>query len=262
MPTENPILFSAPMVRAILSGAKVVTRRVVKFPPAMAARGIRYDLLCYTSGGPRWREYEAQLAAKDPDAWSFDAWPPGLCVSCDDATCQRLPCPCGAAGDRLWVRESWCAADTMYYEHDQSPPRVVGYLADRSALSFEDAFDGRKPRVIPAFDREQWDWKMLRGRPSIHMPRWASRLSLDVVSVGVERLQDITDEDAVREGVTPLWLQDGEPGCWYTGDPSKGAKMHARTARGAFEKLWVAINGRESWESDPFVWRVEFARRP
>jgi len=247
--TERPVLFSAPMIRAIRAGHKVVTRRVVKFPPAMEARGIRHDLLCYTPGGPRWREYEAQLAAKDPDAWSFDAWPPGLCVSCNDETCQHLPCPYGAAGDSLWVREAWAAtfgeAGTFGTDWKDTP---------REHRTKERCHGSVEYRATPS------GCHVSRWVTPLFMPRWASRITLDVVSVLVERLHAITDEEALREGVLPLWTHDGDPVPWYTGDP-RYASMQARTPRGAFERLWVAINGRESWESNPFVWRVEFARR-
>ena len=249
------MLFSAPMVRAILAGQKTVTRRVVKFPVSMVTRGIRHDLICYTPGGPRWREYEAQLAAKDPEAYGFAAWPPGLCVSCNDETCQHLPCPYGAAGDRLWVRETWSPDHRHVYPCWSIVYRADGYVDEPVECRCD--YDEKRRGLTSADCLKCAGFKW---RPSIFMPRGASRLSLDVGSVRVERLHDITDAEATLEGVRPLWLQDGEAGCWYTGDPSRGATMHARTPRGAFEKLWVAINGRESWDANPLVWRVEFAK--
>jgi hypothetical protein len=239
MTTEMPVLFNGTMVRAILGGAKTITRRPVV---PMAGRQRQWLTPALLTQSPRL----TMCRLSDEDGGDLGAQmehPKG-------GPLGWVRCPLGAPGDRLWVRESWCAADTMYYEHDQSPPRVVGYLADRSALSFEDAFDGRKPRVIPAFDREQWNWKRLRGRPSIHMPRWASRLSLDVVSVGVERVQDITEDDARREGIEPVnggWGLAGES--WSCG-----------SARGAFQTLWDLIGGDGAWRENPWVWRVEFTR--
>lgn len=254
VPTEKPILFSAPMVRAILAGTKTVTRRVVKFPPAMEARGIRHDLLCYTPGGPRWREYEAQLAAKDPDAWGFDAWPPGLCVSCNDETCQHLPCPYGAAGgDSLWVREAWAAwfrddvagqvdwKDTAKADRTEKNCTGIAYRATTGDSLSIDRW------VTPLF-----------------MPRWASRITLDVVSVRVERLHDITDAEAELEGIGG-WSKDGVLFKYGPADAEGDGPIWPwvdcpRTPRDAFERLWTEINGRESWTSNPWVWRVEFAR--
>lgn len=251
MTTERPILFNGTMVRAILSGAKTVTRRPISPQPAFEQFYEWRGKTLYEGSGRRWFFRQHYLGE--------------VCCNQPDFSETLVPfCPLGAPGDRLWVRESWCAADTMYYEHDQSPPRVVGYLADRSALSFEDAFDGRKPRVIPAFDREQWNWKRLRGRPSIHMPRWASRLSLDVVSVGVERVQDIDDEGATREGIQ-WWSKDGALRKYAPADDEGDGPMWPwrdcpRSPREAFERLWTEVYGAPSWAANPWVWRVEFVR--
>ena len=242
MTTERPILFSAPMVRAILSGAKTVTRRVVKFPPSMEARGIRHDILCYSHGGPRWREYEAQLAAKDPDAWSFDAWPPGLCVSCNDGTCQHLPCPYGAAGgDSLWVREAWAA----WFRDD-----VVGQFDWKGTAKADRTEKNCAGIAYRATGGD--DLAIERWVTPLFMPRWASRITLDVANVRVERLHDITEEDARCEGIVPInggWGLAGES--WSCG-----------SARGAFQTLWDVINGKSiPWRMNPWVWRVEFKRR-
>lgn len=230
------------MIRAVLAGQKTVTRRVVKFPPAMAARGIRHDLICYTPGGPRWREYEAQLAAKDPEAWGFDAWPPGLCVSCDDQTCQHLPCPYGAAGDVLWARETW-QTETDPSDRDVSKVR---YRADGEVTC----------------EGDRWTW-----RPSIFMPRWASRLTLAVTSVRVERLHAITPDEVLREGVRLTTDMGGTVMTRMSGKhpptsfiPRGGAMTTDALLVAEFASLWSGINGRESWERNDYVWVVEFER--
>ena len=253
MTTERPILFNGTMVRAILSGAKTATRRPVVPMAGRQRQWLTPALLTQSPHLTMCRLSEADGGDLGAQMEHPKGGPLGW-----------VRCPLGAPGDRLWVRESWCAADTMYYEHDQSPPRVVGYLADRSALSFEDAFDGRKPRVIPAFDREQWNWKRLRGRPSIHMPRWASRLSLDVVSVGVERVQDIDDEGATREGIQ-WWSKDGALRKHAPADDEGDGPMWPwrdcpRSPRDAFARLWSEVYGASSWAMNPWVWRVEFTR--
>ena len=118
-------------------------------------------------------------------------------------------CPYGKPGDRLWVRETWAPAEWP----PTGPPAV--YRAD------EGMFASR--------------WK-----PSIHMPRWASRINLEVVSVRVERLQDISEEDALAEGITLV---------------ERGTSPVDQ-----FNKLWESINGPGSWEANPWVWVVEFKR--
>ncbi|MHB0973915.1 MAG: ASCH domain-containing protein [Thiobacillus sp.] len=122
-------------------------------------------------------------------------------------------CPYGQPGDQLWVRETFAPMTTGY-----------AYLADPV---WRDSPSGR--------------W-----HPSIHMPRVASRITLEIVSVRVERLQDISESDALAEGVSPdMGL------CWQSGDD---------TPRGMYGELWESINGPGSWDANPWVWVVEFKR--
>lgn len=239
--TERPILFSAPLVRAILDGRKVVTRRPVKNVQFIGGRG----------------------QEDDPSAWGFgDQYG---CWHVLDQTAQpwygsgvthesyRIACPYGQAGDRLWVRESsWLLGIS------DGEPRVVGPDAPGEP--------GDPPRVWYAADGERpalpqyppWCW--LR-RNSIHMPRWASRITLEVTSVGVERLQDITEEDARAEGVTvgapvPAIIrvtQDGKT-------TEKLGSCVDFTARGSFAHAWDSIYGAGPWATNPWVWVVRFRR--
>ena len=214
---ERPILFSGPMVRAILAGRKTQTRRLVKAPHAA-------------------------------DAWIFDG-ALGLWESGIEADYGRLGhgeyvrCPYGVPGDRLWVRETWYC-DVPHDDPDRD--EHLYYRADGEA---RDQFEQLDPPNIRL-------WK-----PSIHMPRWASRLTLDVTGVRVERLQDISEEDARGEGVTPF-AHDPEGDCWTAQPPE-------RKHRAAFEYLWGEINGwqgepraRAPWASNPWVWVVEFTGAP
>lgn len=190
---ERPVLFSAPMVKALLAGIKTQTRRVVKNPNVI---GI------VENGGQ-----------------------PGYML-----------CPYGAPGDRLWVKEShaliWPGADPP----DDPRDNRVEYRADTDGVSppGEWPLDQRKDPACP------------RWRPSIHMPRWASRLTLEVTGVRVERVQDISEEDARAEGV---FAPNDHGHCWPDGQP-----------RRAFADLWRTINGEGSWKANPFVWVVEFRR--
>lgn len=130
-------------------------------------------------------------------------------------------------GDWLYVRENWRPI------HSADPSRGAQYRAD------------------VGFDQTKW-------KPSIHMPRWASRLTLIVTGAKVERLQDISDEDAVAEGVIE---DDGEvPGIWYCpGGYTYGVKRHGATPAEAFRYLWEAINGPDAWDANPWVVAVSFS---
>lgn len=111
---------------------------------------------------------------------------------------EQQACPYGAAGARLWVRETWAGMDAFAFvgAHDVEPPQCVGYRADESALIWSDA--NRPPK--PA-DTTGWNWESprIRWRSPIHMPRWASRLTLEITSVRVERVQAISEADARAE---------------------------------------------------------------
>lgn len=140
-------------------------------------------------------------------------------------------------GDVLWVKETW-------------------------AVSAQ--WDGIKPRDIPETtpihyfaDEPLWSGRL---RPSIFMMRWMSRLRLLVENIRRERLHDITDADAIAEGIVPLPLQEGEAGCWWTSDVSAGRELHGRTPVDAFRQTWVLLNGLASWQANPFVRRIAFRR--
>ena len=202
---ERPILFSAPMVRAILAGTKMQTRRVVKPQPPASTHQV--ETWHHPDAKPRF--FTWTTAGEISDQW------------------EPLPCPYGQPGDRLWVRETFrgCRA----YEVQGYAPKDWG----NKPIWF--AADGTPPGRP-----EQW---ALRSRPSIHMPRWASRITLEVTDVRVERLQDISEADAVAEGVkNSLHLPGG------------------RFATENFAHLWWSINGDGSWEANPWVWVVEFKR--
>ena len=192
---EKPIIFSGPMVRAILDGRKTQTRRVVKPQPHETVGGLGSMIA--------WRDFRWCRGGSIPDV--------------------AAECPYGQPGDRLWVRETW--ADTS-----------------------------KESRRCPVSYRATWppDDEECRGfawKPSIFMPRWASRLTLEVTGVRVERVQDITEEDALAEGVA---VDIGLPYC----DPE------TPSARMMFKDLWNSINSRRSfgWDMNPFVWVVSFRR--
>lgn len=188
--TERPILFSAPMVRAILDGRKTQTRRVITRPEPKF-----FDWVSRLVWEP-----EMGLVVKDKFGFSRDVW--------------TRDCPYGMPGDQLWVRETW----QSLVEHDHLAPSRI---SEGSDIQYPATYDG-------------WASK---HRPSIHMPRWMSRLQLEVTGVRVERLNAISEADAVAEGIH----QDCK------GGPISG-----------YQSLWDYINGAGSWDANPWVWVVEF----
>ncbi|ENY0908236.1 hypothetical protein I5K90_08660 [Serratia marcescens] len=136
-------------------------------------------------------------------------------------------CPFGQVGDRLWVRETFAAFDADW-KHPGKP---------------HDLKDGPWPNVVyPASVAKIPDGTC---HPSIHMPRWASRITLEITAVRVERLNDISEEDAMAEGVAPSQHIITPPEALY---------------RVGFLKLWQSIYGEESWRANPWVWVIEFCR--
>lgn len=220
---ERPILFSAPMVRAILSGSKSQTRRVVKMKP-------HHQIEERDNGTPWPWMYDGE---RDADSWM--ACPYGQPGGDQQGVMQPATCSACAGrgaivhsgnrvgGDRLYVRETWSAP----HAYDHLPPRLIPKDARIHYAATE--------------DRGGLLW-----RPSIHMPRWASRITLEVTSVRVERLQDISEADAQAEG----WTRRPE----VSTDP----QVHKEAARDWFMDLWESINGHGSWDANPWVWVVEF----
>lgn len=206
---ERPILFSGPMVRAILDGRKTVTRRIVGLDTLKPSETPGYD----------WT-FRGQAPVRTIAGQRRHA---GGCWQDLKAAKLMALCPHGAPGDRLWVRETWASPHTF----DSAAPREIPRGA---TVHYAATADLGGPAGLGG----------LLGRPSIFMPRWASRITLDVTAVHVERLQAITEADAIAEG------------CEVDGD-------HAH-ARDNFVALWDGLNADLApWASNPWVWVVSFA---
>ncbi len=188
---ERPILFSAPMVRALLDGSKTQTRRIIKPQPKDRPTG--------------WGTVEN---GKGPET--------------------SVRCPYGQPGDRLWVRETWRTGAGL----DQLAPSDL-------------------PHDVPVFFEADGETVHNQGkvRQSIFCMRWMSRITLEVTDVRVERLQEISEADAIAEGIDVTRL---DPGATYTDD--------VPSARRGYRALWESINGAGSWDLNPWVWVVEFKR--
>ncbi len=231
---DRPILFSGPMVKAILECRKTQTRRVVKLN---------------MSG--RVQLSKRQWHIDDPNA--------------------VLGCPYGQPGDRLWVKETWAAWSSIDdREADEvlgNCESLVGRGISRGHISY---------RADPQMHADKW-------RPSIFMPRWASRVTLEITGVRVERLNDISEADAIAEGIDPLFTEEkinerpdlaecrcqwlnylwhghfGKHGMGNTKSDRWAHQFSSYTnAVGSYSSLWESINGPGSWDANPFVWVIEF----
>ncbi|HEJ3040974.1 TPA: hypothetical protein SL281_004268, partial [Pseudomonas aeruginosa] len=217
---ERPILFTGPMVRAILEGRKTVTRRVVKPQPDFLGSMV------------------------DPNT-PFKTLDAGLHA--------RITCPYGEPGDQLWVRETWHVGKP----HDKTAPADIlapllaegrGITVLYTAGGWQSVGPAGREEPIYPDDQPLPDWAG-KGRPSIHMPRWACRILLEITAVRVERLQDISEEQALAEGVR------GEP-CDHARQACADIGCWGDTAKGAFGFLWESLNGEGSWAENPWVWVV------
>lgn len=240
--TSRPILFSGEMVRAILDGRKTMTRRVMNPQPS-------------EGWSPHsWGEVH-KLVNGEPDPEKVLG-----CGTCDWDGHEAYVSPY-KPGNHLWVRETWrpvgpweCRKDgaTIQYRADQSYIRQTGW---------PDNF-----RIGTSERRNKW-------HPSIHMPRWVSRITLEVTAVRVERLQDISNEDAIAEGLLPdrasraLPYLNPEPcplgSAWRC--PGGNTIYPTSIARYGYRELWDSINARRkngayAWAKNPWVWCMSFRR--
>ncbi|MDI9249038.1 hypothetical protein QMZ25_10605 [Stenotrophomonas sp. RS-48] len=218
MTKERPILFNGAMVRAILAGQKTQTRRAVKVPPA-------FDFI----GGAGDDQHDPRnWGAEDENAlwWALAAGPD---------TDRVLACPFGKPGDRLWVRETWAQPTSL-------DPGPTVYRADY-------------PACVPAGFEDVPPAEEIRWRPSIHMPRGACRLVLEITDVRVERLQEISEADAIAEGADVHVLPDIRLPRTH---PRAGRPMVYADCREIFADLWDSTGG--DWNSNPWVWAITFKR--
>lgn len=272
---DRPIIFSAPMVRALLDGRKTQTRRVLKPQPEHNSAG----LWCWPPYGHKVTKRTWRGFCQTDDA-GVRQW-----FSGGHKAMEALP---ANVGDRLWVRETWATVNS------ECGPGWA-YRADGDFIQPE--YDGHDYGAGPSFDYDKypgeytmWCSDLLAGSPGhrwrspIHMPRWASRLTLIVTDVRVQRLQDISEEDAVAEGVIrqdpteddeewnrqwcaehgtepspmePVWLA---PGTRQGYGPRRNDPKWGATPQFAFRLMWDAINAKRdySWESNPWVAAISF----
>src|SRR3990170_5769683 len=208
---ERPIPFRPGMVKAILENRKTMTRRPIKPQPEFISLERRDD---YYFWNVQWKDH-AHFGGGGVNGIT-----------------KFLKCPYGIPGDRLWVRESFWCVD-------------LPDMCDTPCLLYEDEFE-RYQQNTNGFEIRPCSFKF-GHHPSIHMPRWVSRITLEITNVRVERLQDIMEEDAGREGVD-----------WYA---IENKLCNVGRCRQAFQRLWdSAYSNFNLWSFNPWVWVIEFKR--
>ena len=237
---ERGILFSAPMVRALLAGTKTQTRRPVK-NLSRAYPGTVFMRESFPEDAPWW-----------PYATDADDSP-----VCSDGNERPLVPPYGPVGGRMWVRETHAIESTSEYEGDPGidpPEGPVHWIND----------GGSRYRLIPRYRATAPDTLLeisgegaMRWTPAIHMFRKNSRITLEITDVRCERLMAISEADAIAEGIEKLPC-----GLWKNYTPGNRPTPGFAMALNSYVTLWESINGPDSWNTNPWVWCISFKRIP
>lgn len=234
---ERHILFSGPMVRAIFEGKKSQTRRIVKPQPD----------ICRPGSIPG----DGIIGRSTPADKQFGRLG------------EVISCPYGEPSDRLWVRETWQGplleeSETNAAIDWYGPSHIEKYKSPAHCVYRAD--EGPTPEYLDIEDNLRQGWK-----PSIHMPRWASRILLEITNVRVERLQDISEEDALSEGIlflrTREWEMKHFPEWRAMRDSIRAPEEKppiGPSPKQCFKELWNEIYGPGSWDASPWVWVIEF----
>ncbi|WPO93795.1 hypothetical protein SFA32_12535 [Buttiauxella sp. HR94] len=231
--TERGMIFNAEMVRAILDGRKAQTRRIIQSAAKnMQARG--HEVISHRAPGDKWYGDYVYSMRDRSGVWQ-------------DFTNEDFlaKCPFGVVGDRIWVRETWADVN-----HDGCP--AVAYRADSEVRNLNESDGEEDDPNLEKYWFANWYPDLISGTegrwtPSIHMPRWASRITLEITDVRVERLNSISEEDARAEGCAGG--HDSIPHYHYSATPHEH-----------FRHVWTSIYGDDSWQANPWVWVIEFRR--
>lgn len=238
---ERPILFSGPMIRAILEGRKTQTRRIKGF-----------DFTRNDAG--EW----ALRDVVDGEALLYVSEYP-------EEGCTRVKCPYGKVGDRLWVRETWKPFQKRTGLETAVTQQITNNFINGKYKTMDEVLAASESiptatgttSVLYAADFGDWaydaDSDLKPWRPSIHIPRKYSRITLETTNIRVERVQDISSQDAEEEGwggYLDSYIEGDDPNCVGNGP------------RTWFSKLWNSINEKRGfgWDANPWVWVIEFKR--
>lgn len=216
MPKETGLMFKAPLVRAILEGRKTQTRRIVKWKDPNKGLNLNFSGLQAANVGNKW--------VLESDTRTSSEW-----------RCRPTPCPFGKRGDLIYVRETWnpdppCDGTWCYTEWAGCRQGQIEGVPER--------FRSPEHCIYAASTNTDMVWT-----PSVHMPKWASRIWLEITGVRVERTQDISPDDCIAEGAWPA-------------DQRELGRGHEAVT--AFSKLWQSTGG--DWDANPWVWVIDFKR--
>lgn len=225
----RPILFSTPMIQALLEGRKTQTRRIVKPQPTPITDEDDF----------KWRTNEKVYG--NPPYW----WASKGCEAMLGIHEMRYDCPYGSVGDLLWVRETFCIGEIAAGDHD--PAEKEPLFVDQSSVAREEVVY-KEYCISNDIGIEEVIWK-----PSIFMPKSASRLTLEITNIRVERLQDISKQDAIAEGIE------------YESDSHITQRCKNYISGGrcpdpifSYHTLWQKLNGKDSWAKNEWMWVIEF----
>ena len=222
---ERPILMAGEMVRATLDGRKTQARRIANLPL-------------------HWSVPPARIVNGRLNRYGMDS-------------SESVPVPY-QVGMKLWVRETFALENTYEYHGDHEIPTDVRPVQKHESEDWGywliPRYRATEPDTLLLIKETERPEDAMRWTPSIHMPRWASRITLEITNVRVERVQDISEEDAKAEGVELL-----KPGFYRAYDCKEG---FATTAKRSFETLWTSIYGPDSWSANPLIWVLEFRQFP
>jgi len=225
----RPIIFSAEMVNAVLDGRKTQTRKLIKCSKEI----MQDDSYTFLKASPQSPQLERGLPPSARNMFNF------VFGSKKGNGHFKIKCPFGKIGDRLWVRETWQIHEFELEHGGKEFPNILYKSTGSTRLLIDKCV-----------------WKFVKDKPSwrspVTMPRWASRITLEITNIQVERLQDISEEDCLKEGIIRL---DSRLGFI---DPRKTEGSVLPSVQEAFQQLWHSTKGK--WDQNPWVWVISFRR--
>lgn len=236
---ERFVLLNSPMVQAVIEGTKTVTRRPLNPQPELFIQAGKHSTYKYRGG-----LYALELYTENSNILD--------------------KCPFGKIGDRLWIRETWAPVNlygeiAIAYKADGEVIRVVenkSFQDEEGLINYED------PR-LKNYSFSAWADDLLSGvegnwKPSIHMPRWASRLLLEITNIKIERIQDISESDSLNEGIERVKVNCSRDGIKTSYKDYEVDGITRNNPIDSFRTLWKKTYGAESWDLNSWVWVIEF----
>lgn len=228
-PKYKPILYSTPMVKSLSKGIKEVTRRIIKVQPPNGQYTYHRN------------NFTGEVA---------------IAFTTEKTLNHIINCPYGKIGDILWVKETFYAYGHWTTKTENGKSTRKFYDLTHNNCKRHQYFAEWQPDKVAKFGELEW-----HKRPALFMPKLAARLFLMIFDIRVERLQDITHEQAIKEGIEVLPnVKFNLPNHVIAYRDYMDDEHYFERPDYSFESLWVSINGSESWEANPYVWVIQFLR--